>query len=273
MHVYISCDMEGATGVVGFDQVEPGSAGYAFGRAMQRHDLLAVVHAALEAGATRILVNDAHENMNNLDSTGFPTSVELCSGSQKVLSMVEGVDECQVAFFVCYHAMAGTEKAVTDHTMSRIVHDVRLNGRCVGETGINAAVCGFLGVPVALVTGDQAVCLEAESLLGEELVTCAIKEGRSASAARLLPPERTEALLREATRRAMERALSGKAPLFPLQSPYRMELEFSRSSQCDAACIVPGSRRFSGRGLMAENEDMLELYRWFRSAVNLAESA
>lgn len=273
MNVYISCDMEGATGVVGFDQVEPGSAGYPFGRAMQRHDLLAVVEAALEGGASRILVNDAHWNMNNLDPTGFPSSVELCSGSWKVLSMVEGVDECQVAFFVCYHAMAGTEKAVTDHTMSRIVHDVRLNGRRVGETGINAAVCGFLGIPVALVTGDQAVCLEAESLLGEELVTCAVKEGKSATAARLLSPGRTAPLLRDATCRAMERALSGRAPLFSVPPLYRMEVEFSRSAQCDAASIVPGSQRFSGRGLMTENTDMLELYRWFRSAVNLAETA
>ena len=39
--------------------------------------------------------------------------------------------------------------------------------RAVGEVGINAALCGTWGCPVALVTGDDVVCAEATELLGD----------------------------------------------------------------------------------------------------------
>ena len=74
-------------------------------------------------------------------------------------------------------------------------YDVVLNGIKVGENGINAALCGAMGVPVALVTGDLAACWEAESLLGPNLVTCGLKEGHGRHSAELLPPDETAPLL------------------------------------------------------------------------------
>ncbi|MFN8651538.1 MAG: M55 family metallopeptidase [Gemmatimonadales bacterium] len=47
------------------------------------------------------------------------------------------------------------------------IMDVRLNGISVGEVGVNAMLAGTFGVPVALVTGDKAVGLEARALLGD----------------------------------------------------------------------------------------------------------
>ncbi|NLI96349.1 MAG: M55 family metallopeptidase, partial [Synergistaceae bacterium] len=176
MKIYVSLDMEGATGIFSPEQVTPKGPEYAFGRAMQAHDLQAVLEGLEEEGVRDVLVNDSHWNMTNLDLRDLPSGVRLISGYPKPLSMVEGVQGFDAAFFLCTHAMAGTEKAVLDHTLSgSTVYEVRLNGLRVGETGINAALCGFLGVPVALVTGDLAACWEAESLLGEGLVTCGVK--------------------------------------------------------------------------------------------------
>ena len=54
------------------------------------------------------------------------------------------------------------------HTVSgQAWQNLSFNGTLVGETGINAALCGHWGVPVVLVTGDRAVCKEARELLGD----------------------------------------------------------------------------------------------------------
>ena len=57
------------------------------------------------------------------------------------------------------HAMAGTPNGVMDHTVSgQTWQNLWFNGTLVGETGINAALCGHWGAPVLLVTGDEAAC-------------------------------------------------------------------------------------------------------------------
>ena len=68
------------------------------------------------------------------------------------------------------------------HTVSSTNwHSLHFNGVEVGEVGINAALCGTWGCPVALVTGDDVVCEEASALLGAGLQTLAVKTalGRS----------------------------------------------------------------------------------------------
>ena len=270
MRVFLSCDMEGATGVVSFDQVSRHKPEYDFGREMQLKDTWAVVTAAREAGAQRIVVNDSHDTMRNLDGRALPREVALISGSPKTLCMMEGASEADVALFVAYHAMGGTEGAILDHTMSSTtVHEVRLNGRAVGEIGLGAALCGALGVPVALVTGDVAACIEAESLL-PGVVTCPVKEGHGRFAARLLAPEVTAERLAQATREALARFRDGAFKPWCPPPPYELEVTFSWTSQCDKASWALPFHRVGGRTLRAEHEDFLELHRAFLAAVTLA---
>jgi D-amino peptidase len=275
MKLFLSCDMEGATGLVSFSQVMPKNSEYPLGRAMQLHDVRALVETALEWGVERIILNDAHGSMRNLDLRDFPDSekLELCSGSSKILGMVEGVQECDVAFFVAYHAMAGTEKAVMDHTMGFSPFEVRLNRQLVGETGLNAAACGALGVPVALISGDYAVCCEARSLLGQGITCCDVKEGCGARAARLLGPEQTKVLLQKAAREALDKAAAGKIFPFEVSLPCQGSVTFCETRQCDRASIVPGSERVSGRTLVGTFESVLDFYRWQASVIALGESA
>jgi D-amino peptidase len=67
---------------------------------------------------------------------------------------------CDAALFVGMHAMAGTPDGVLNHTVADTDwRNVTFNGTLVGETGINAALCGTC--PVLMVTGDEAACREA----------------------------------------------------------------------------------------------------------------
>lgn len=274
MKVYISSDMEGSTGVVSWNQVTQGSDEYGFGRAMQEHDTLAAARAALECGADTVMVNDSHDSMTNLDVRAFPENVRVISGTPKILGMVEGAAGCDTAMFIGYHAMAGTEKAVLDHTYcSRTIYSMKINGKLYGETGLNAIFCGALGVPVSLVTGDSAVCLEASSLLGPGLETCAVKDGTGRYNAETLTPEASGKLISEAVRKAIDNAKNGKSPLLKAESPYEMEITFLTTAQTDSAGLIPGSERTSGRSLVYRNNDVFELRRWLYSCMTLAAAS
>ena len=122
---------------------------------------------------------------------------------------------CDAALFVGMHARAGTELGVLSHTVSGTNwQNLWFNDVLVGETGINAALCGHFGCPVLLVTGDQAVCDEATDLLGTGLTTVAVKRGLGRFSARNLPPVVARELIQEGAKQALSN-LSAVPPWDP----------------------------------------------------------
>ena len=92
-------------------------------------------------------------------------------------------------FFVGYHARIGTQNAILEHTWSdERVANVWINDQPFGEIGLNAAVCGHFGVPVVMISGDQAACAEAAALLGD-IETAVVKQATGRMSAELLPPQ------------------------------------------------------------------------------------
>ena len=271
MRVYISVDMEGVAGVVHEDQTDPTDPRHAGEynrfRRLMTSEANAAIEGALAAGATRILVNDSHWLMRNLLAEDLHPSAELLSGGPKLGSMVEGVElGFDAAMFVGYHAMAGTAHAVIDHTYTSIVHAVRLNGRAVGELGINAALAGVHGVPVVLVSGDQALAVEAKALLGEGLEAVIVKHAVGRFAARSVSPSESCLRIREGATAALGRRHS---PLL-LERPVTIEVEFAETQMADMAELVPGSVRTGGRTLSYTHDDYREVFRAWRALYNLA---
>ena len=271
MRVYISVDMEGVAGVVHEDQtdpIEPRHAGeYNRMRRLMTSEANAAIEGALAAGATRILVNDSHWLMRNLLAEELHPSAELLSGGPKLRSMVEGVElGFDAALLVGYHAMAGTHHAVIDHTYTGIVHEARLNGRPVGELGINAALAGSHGVPVAMVSGDQALAAEAKALLGEGVEAVVVKHAVGRFAARSVSPAESCRRIREGATAALRR----RHVPFTLNVPIRLEVEFALAQMADMAELVPGSVRTGGRTLEYVHDDYREVFRAWRALYNLA---
>ncbi len=271
MQVYISVDMEGVAGVVHEDQTDPTDPRHAgeynrFRRLMTR-EANAAVDGALAAGATRILVNDSHWLMRNLLAEELHPAAELLSGGPKLRSMMEGVElGFDAALFVGYHAMAGTAHAVIDHTYTSIVHEVRLNGRPAGELAINTAFAGSHGVPVVLVSGDQAVAAEAKALLGDGVEAVVVKHAVGRFAARSVSPAESCRRIREAAAAALRRQ---HRPLV-LEQPIKLVVEFALTQMADMAELVPGSVRTGGRTIEYLHEDYREVFRAWRALYNLA---
>jgi len=229
----------------------------------------AAIEGALAGGATRVVVNDSHGGMTNLLIEELNPAAELVSGSPKPFSMMEGIgpDVARV-FLIGYHAASGTGAAVLEHTWSGRVVEARLNGRVVGETGLNAALAGACGAPVVLVSGDRAVTEEARALLGA-IETVAVKDGVARSAARCLHPQVAQERIRQAARRALGLDV---AP-FVVSPPIDLSVAFARAAQADLAALLPGSRRVDGRTVEWRGDDMPTVYRAWRAMVTLAGAA
>jgi D-amino peptidase len=274
MRVYISVDMEGVAGVVHeqqTDPTEPRHAGeYNRMRRLMTSEANAAIEGALEAGATRILVNDSHWLMRNLIAEELHPAAELLSGGPKLRSMMEGIElGFDAACFVGYHAMAGTQHAIIDHTYTSLVHEARLNGRPVGELAINAALAGHHGTPVAMVTGDQALAAEARALLGDGVETVVVKHAVGRFAARSLAPGESCRRIRQGAAAALGRS---HAP-FRLDVPIRLEVEFAQAHLADMAELVPDSVRTGGRTIEYVHDDYWEVFRAWRALYNLAGTA
>ncbi|HEU4327708.1 MAG TPA: M55 family metallopeptidase [Roseiflexaceae bacterium] len=267
MRVYISADMEGASGVVHAAQTAPDAPEYARACELMIGDVNAAIEGALAGGATYVLVNDSHWNMRNLRLEQLHPAAELISGTPKPFSMVQGLDASfDAAFFVGYHGMAGSSPATIDHTYTEdSIYRVTIGGRVVGELGINALFAGHHGVPVTLVTGDQTLAAEARALLGE-VVAVEVKEAYSRSAARCLPLEESRRRIHEGARQALA---SRGQPLRP-EPPVTLLVEFMKSSQADMAALLPGSERVGPRAVQYSHVSYIEIYRAWRVMYNLA---
>jgi D-amino peptidase len=271
MRVYISVDMEGIAGVVHEDQTDPTdtrhAAEYNRFRRLMTNEATAAVQGALDAGATRVLVNDSHWDMRNLLAEELHPAAELLSGGPKRLSMLEGIDGgFDAAMFVGYHAMAGTQDAVIDHTYTSRVYEARINGRSVGELALNAALAGAHRVPVALVSGDQSLAVEARALLGNAIETIVVKTAVGRFAARSVAPSVACERIRSGAAAALRRTHEP----FTFGQPVRLEVDFVVSQMADMAELVPGSVRTAGRTVSYSGDDYRDVFRAWRAMYNLA---
>jgi D-amino peptidase len=271
MRVYISVDMEGVAGVVHEDQTDPTEprhgGEYNRFRRLMTGEANAAVAGALEAGATRIVVNDSHWLMRNLLAEELNPAAELLSGGPKRLSMVEGIDSgFDAAMFIGYHAQAGTGHAIIDHTYTSRVYQARINGNPVGELALNAAMAGTYGVPIALVSGDQALAAETRSLLGSSVETVIVKEAVGRFAARSVAPSVACQRIRAGAASALRRT---HLP-FTFTTPLQLEVDFIVSQMADMAELVPGSIRAGGRTVIYRADDYREVFRAWRAMYNLA---
>jgi D-amino peptidase len=263
--------MEGVAGVVHESQTDPVTpafaAEYARFRRFMTAEANAAVEGALAAGAIRVLVNDSHGFMRNILAEELHQAAEMVAGDPKPRSMMQGIDAgFDAALFIGYHARAGTRNAILDHTYADRIHEVRLSGKPVGELGLNAALAGVHGVPVALVSGDAAMAAEAKELLGGGVATVVVKQAVSRHAAQSVAPAVACRMIREAVPRALERT---PAP-FVLSPPVTLEVDFAQTIHADMAELCPGATRTAGRTVAFTHRDYGEVFRAWRALLNLS---
>ncbi len=246
MKALISVDMEGVSGIVHSSETNPERYDYQRGRELMTAEANAVIAGVLDAEPTAdVLVADAHGTFRNLLPERLDRRARLVRGKPRTLNMLAGLDaETDAALFVGYHVRAGEGPGVLAHTMNDAILDVRVAGRSLGEIGLNAAMAGHLGVPVVLLSGDDAACAEAADLI-PEAVTVAVKEALGVVAAVTLHPEEAGDRLR----RAAADAITRRAEIPPLTlapAPLDVEVDLAGAHTVDLATLVPGVSRAAG---------------------------
>jgi D-amino peptidase len=258
LRIFISGDMEGISGVVSLNQTRPAGAEYERFRKFYTDEVLAALKGARAAGATEIVVADSHGNHEGLLIEELPSDVRLIRGSPRPLMAMEGIQEGHFdgVLLVGYHGSAGSVDAVLPHTVAGgRFNEIRLNGKPVSEALIDAAIAGHFGVPVILVTGDEAAIKEVKPVLkGAEFV--AVKRGLATYAADLEAPASARARIEAAARRAVEHARAAK----PLKStgPAVLELSFKDASLAELLSWLPGTERVGSRTIVFRAKDIVE---------------
>ncbi|MEU7372994.1 M55 family metallopeptidase [Streptomyces albidoflavus] len=259
--ILISVDMEGVSGIVHPRETNPDGYDYGRARALMTAEANAAVAGVLDAEpGAEVWVADAHGSYRNLLPEEVDRRAWLVRGKPRPSGMLGGIDgRTEAVLFVGYHVRAGAGPGVLAHTMSDALLDVRVDGRSLGEIGLNAAMAGHLGVPVVLLSGDDAACAEVRELV-PGVRTVAVKEALGQFAAAALHPEEA----RERLRRAAAEAVAGRGEVrpFALSGPVAVEVDLAAAHTVDLAVLIPGVARAEGaRTVTFTAADFAEAYR------------
>lgn len=274
--VYISSDMEGIAGLATWRQVLPGGDDYPRARRLMTAEVAAACRAALDGGVGRVVVNDAHASMQNLIPEDLPEGVLCLQGSPKRGGMMAGLaghGPFDAAAFIGYHAPSGATRANMAHTVTRRVHGMDVNGVAAGEAWMNAAYAASLGVPVVLISGDDAACDALASAI-PGLRTVPVKWSHAEEASLSLHPADARKAIHDALRTvaAMDVAdLPG--PMALPEPPFRLTIAFARGVHADHAEEVPGSQRVGPYEVRFEHLEFSEVYRAYHAMAMLATLA
>ena len=262
MKLFISADIEGVAGIANWEEANPAHALYPrFAEQMSR-EVAAVCEGAVAAGATDILVKDAHAAGRNLDPSLLPEEARVLRGwPRHPYSMMSGLDASfDGVLFVGYHSAAGTDGNPLAHTISSadIAH-IRINGDLASEFRMSAYTAALLGVPVLFASGDRMLCEEARALV-PGLATVAVSEGLGNASTSIHPRRAVDTLKAEALR-----ALQGDLPARKLQLPDRFEIEvrFKQHARAYSGQFYPGARRLDAHTVGFEARDYFEALRFF----------
>jgi len=268
MKAFISVDMEGMPYVV-----IPGHLGlkgtlYSEARKIATKVTLTVAEELNKNGFEEIVVADSHGPMVNLLVEDLPEYVEIVRGFPRPVSMVAGVEGCEIALFLGYHAKFGTSKSTFDHTYSGgSINKVKVNGVEVSEFLLNAYAAGDYKVPVVLVAGEAQLLKDDVKKYEPWAETVALKHSFSRLSARSFSLARIEKELREATRKATSNFKQGAVKPLMAEKPVKMEVTFLTSHFADAAELLPIIKRVDGLNVEYTASNIIEAYKIFELLV------
>ncbi|MGI8474759.1 MAG: M55 family metallopeptidase [Thermomicrobiales bacterium] len=272
MRILISADAEGVTGVTSTDELLHGKPHWEWMRGMMTDDVNAAVDGAFAGGATEVTVNDSHWTMTNVQIERLDPRATLIKGFHKHLCMVAGVQDADAVFFLGYHARTGDSDGVGNETiLGREIVEIRMNGKPVGESEINAAVCGHFGVPVVFASGDDLYEKEVRETL-PEIAFGLTKHALDRWTARCLPPARSHANIR-AAQSAVARALAARPAPYRLDGPVELAVTFSSTAEALMASLVPGSERRTPRAVAYAAPDAVAAWKGFLAILLLGWTA
>jgi len=240
--------MEGVAGVVGREQLVPEGFEYEKFREYMTAEVNAAIDGAREAGANDILVSDSHGNGQNLLLDMLPQDIQLVRSWPRPLGMMQGIDESfDAAVFIGYHASAGNPGGIAAHTVSsKAFLSVRIDDEEISEGGLNALIAGHFGVPVVMVSGDDAAIEEISAQLAG-IEGAIVKWHYNHTSARTMMPGAAQDLIREKVHAGLARRNEIK-PLRPKEQ-MTLDLTYKKKKLAKRAASLPDAELVDNRNV------------------------
>ena len=268
MKVLISADMEGITGVTCPDDVDYGTTRWESARHLMMSDVNAAVEGFFDAGASEVVVNDAHATKRNLILSDLDGRASAIIGMHKEYGMMQGVEKTDVVALVGYHTGAGRQGILSHTYIGRMISDVTLNGEYCSEGRMNALLAAEFSVPVVLVTGDDLTCDESVTW-APHAQRVAVKECIDRYTARCLPPSRTSQMIKDAAKATLGDLAAAERP----QGPFTYEVSFDAVHPVMACRTIPGVERSGDRSITFTMPTMAGAIRCFKAVSSLTAAS
>ena len=181
--------------------------------------------------------------------------------------MMQGIDSSfSAAMFIGYHSATTNAQGVRAHTISSATFSaVKLNGQPMAESGINATIAGYFGVPVVMVSGDDQAVGEVQKLTGN-VEGAVVKKSISFHAAAVMTPEASQALIRAKAKAAMLRLKDFK-PL-PANGPFGLELSYKSYTPAEMMAYMPGVDRVDAHTIRFRANSIVDISRFLEFAIS-----
>lgn len=270
MRVYMSMDAEGISGIFNLGQVMNNNKEYEFARRMMANDINAAAEGAYQAGAEQVIVNDAHNNGNNLLIEQLDPRIDLISGALRPLGMAEGADlGCDAALLIGYHRRKGA-KGVASHSYAYgSMVELVINGRVASEHDLIGYCLGAYGLPVVFLSGDDLVCADARSSI-PGIYTVETKIAISNNAALCHHPKRNAQAITETVKQALLNYKKDGIRPMTLAGEVQIDVRYSAEVQATRAATAGNTQRLDENHVRYYGEDYLTAYRAFMVGTSLA---
>lgn len=259
MNVYVMADIEGISGIYCREQVIETESRYQEGRRYITEEINACVEGLKAAGVERIAVRDCHGGGRNIVWELLSPEADDYLVGKVGDTRYPMLEEYDAVVLLGYHAMAGTQDAILEHTYSSAnVQNMEINGVRVGEIAVDAAIAGEYGKPVIMVSGDDKACAEASHFL-PDVVTAQVKRGLACQGGVLMPPERAHSLIYHKAIEAVKKA--DRVQLFRFMSPIKCKIELVERGQLPRSSVRPYMQVLDGRSFLV-GADTVEQALW-----------
>lgn len=247
MKVFISADIEGTAGICHWDEAERTHPDWAEFRALMTAEVLAACEGARAAGATEVVIKDAHDSGRNLMIDRLPDYTRVIRNwSGHPDAMMFGLDRSfAAAVYTGYHSKAGTEANPLAHTSNLKISRLLLNGEVASEFTVNALCAALYGVPSVFIAGDAGICADATAMV-PGMATVETLEG-AGPATNSIAPARSCRLIREGVEAALRGNLGGLVP--DVSGPWEVVVEFVNPVNAYQSSWYPGARAHGPRAV------------------------
>ena len=262
MKVFISADIEGIATTTAGGDCSCASPTYVYHCEQMTNEVIAACEGAIKAGATEIVVRDAHGPATNIDIKRLPRCAKpIREWSGHPYSMVEGIDgSFDACLFVGYHNAASRNGNPLSHTFSGKPFWIKINGQITSEFLMYSYAAANEGVPTVFLAGDKQLC-EDYADLHPQLVTVAVKEGCGARTMSV-HPELACDMIREGAEKALRQNL--KTALAEMPKKFNVEICYRSHVHATQFSYYPGVKQISDTNITFSAKDYFEVMRFFK---------